>query len=99
MKREYYNKSEFIDDFISFIRKLKRNNSGNNTELVFKQFNICGETWKFNIYTTRNTVSTESELYTENGIIKYPLTGWDNGCHMSWNISLIDFLNREINKQ
>lgn len=105
MKNEYFNKQEFIKDFIDLCRKLRKEHQGHQTGFIHKFLIVCGELWRFYIYIDRKTISTSAERiydatkrYDLDSIpVRFPKTTWGSP-YSRWDSELREFLEREICK-
>ena len=97
MKNEYFNKQEFIKDFIALCRGVKRENNNTQPGFLHKFFSVCGELWSFCIYIDNDTLSTSAELILDGRPLKFPKTTW-GGPYSRWDSELREFLRREICK-
>lgn len=97
MKDRYYDKREFIKDFITLCRRLKKENNNIQPGFLHKFFSICGELWSFCIYIDSGSLSTSAELIVGDKMVKFPKTTWGEP-YRRWNSELREFLTREVCK-
>ena len=98
MKSEYYNKQEFVKDFITYCRAVKRAHNASHARQTYycnKFIGVCGESWKFGFYISSDTVATDATLLSCG--TQYPKTKW-GGFGRRWDTELREFLSREVNK-
>ena len=104
MQKEYDSKSQFIKEFIKSCRITNtrmQELSNTNPMFVTKDFWVCDEHWKFEIFISPFEVKTRPTYYKfVNGrdlSVHYPLTIWGEP-YSRWDYELREFLDREICK-
>lgn len=105
MNNRYFNKQEFIKDFIDLCRKMKGEYCGAQPRFVHKFFTVCGELWSFCIYTARKTIEISADrIYDstkrydlDSMPVRFPKTTW-GGPYGRWDSELREFLIREVCK-
>ena len=98
LQESYYNKKEFVKDFIQLCRSAKKSHieSGTVGASFLHQFvGVCGEYWSFCIYVSAESIATDAAVVVNSKWLKYPKTTWGSP-YSRWDTELREFLNREV---
>ena len=101
LKENYYDKQEFVKDFIRFCREVKERSkrcSPWNKTYICKFVGVCGESWKFEITASADGIWTQADLLQSGErAVHFPRTKWGEP-GVRWDSDLRKFLIREVNK-